>query len=148
MPEQRRRSVVRHRAVFRDVVHGIAALAAASVVFVLVFMIWPSIAQRAYDAGGRPYLATANHFVMLFLGLSVGGVVILLCARRDFVTPVIAALGLVVLGLMGIVMAVVESRHEFDVTNSLVDVILVWLGYLFSLAVVLLIRRRSRRAAG
>ena len=134
--------MVKPSAVIRNVVLSALALGAGCVVFVLVFNIWPSIMQRALDGGGRSALVMANHFVMLFLGLSIGAVVILLCARRDFVTPVIAALVLFVFGLLAIMMSMVEARSDSDIPNAVADVFLAWFGYVLSVGVVLLVRRR------
>lgn len=78
------------------ILRSVLALAAGSVVFVLVFLNRPTVAL--WQNVGHCSFQAVNHAVMLTLGLAVGTVVILICSRRDFVTPALAALALFVLG--------------------------------------------------
>jgi hypothetical protein len=124
------------------IARSIVALAAGWLVFFLVFYNWLTVSEWALRIGGAGVSQPVNHLVMLTLGLSVGTVVILLCARGDLVTPILAALALFALALLGILIGLRDSN---DITRSVTFGASAMLGYFFSVTTVLFARRRSAR---
>ena len=126
------------------ILRGVAALAAALVVFVFVIWTWASVAQLAYAAGGRPCLRIANHIIMIVLGLGLGAVIVVICSSRDYVTPAMGGVVLFGLGILSIFMVAVDSDDRTDVIYTIVDGMLALLSYILVIGLVAVARQRKR----